>query len=217
MISRLDRPEAELKYRSLIKGALYDQPELYQWWIKQVPTPAAYRKLSVKKKNDLASYDLEHLSPMLSAIEAGQLIIKSPREYWGQAYSSQIVGPDLIDHFAGCEQEQVALICTDVHNAIIHFQILFAGATTECALYPDQILRIGIQNCASGMILAHNHPTGVPKPSEADKRFCQRIEAAGRLVGIPLLDFIIVGNTDYFSWRENESSLIVPNDDEVND
>lgn len=100
-----------------------------------------------------------------------------------------------------------------MHNEIIHFQILFAGGTSECALYPDQILRIGIQNYASGMILAHNHPTGVPKPSEADKMFCQRIEAAGRLVGIPLLDFIIVGNTDYFSWRENELFLNVPNND----
>ena len=92
MITRLDRPEAELKYRSLIKGALYDQPELCAWWLKQVPTPAAFRNLSVNRRNQLANHDLVHLAPMLSAIEAGEVIVKSPREYWGQAYSSQLIG-----------------------------------------------------------------------------------------------------------------------------
>lgn len=206
MITRLDRPEAELKYRSLIKGALYDQPELCAWWLKQVPTPAAFRNLSVNKRNQLANHDLVHLAPMLSAIEAGEVIVKSPREYWGQAYSSQLIGQDLIDYFAGCEQEQVALLCTDVHNDIIQFQILFAGGTSECALYPDQILRHALQNCASGIILAHNHPTGLPKPSSADQRFCERMEHAGRLVGIPLLDFLVIGNMDYHSWRENQTA-----------
>ncbi len=203
MITRLDRPEAELRYRSLIKGALADQPALLKWWLQQVPTPAAFRNLSENERNALADHDLPHLAPLLSAIEAGMLIVKSPREYWGQAYSSQLVGSDLVDYFAGSEQEQVALVCTDVHNEIIQFKILFAGGTSECALYPDQILRFALQNCASGIILAHNHPSGQPKPSAADLRFCQRIEKAGQLVGIPLVDFLVIGNQDYYSWREN--------------
>lgn len=203
MIKQLNRPEAELRYRSLIKGALAGHPDLSEWWLQRVPTPASFRNLSTDQLQELAQHDLPRLAPMLSAIEAGQVILKSPRDYWGQAYSSQMVGGDLIDYFASNEQEQVVLLCTDIRNEIIHVKTLFSGGTSECVLYPDLILREAIQNCASGIIIAHNHPTGRTHPSEADEQFCQRMDQAAQLIGIPLLDFLVVGNTDYYSWRED--------------
>ena len=75
MITRLDRPEAELKYRSLIKGALYDQPELVPV-AEAGPNAGGLSQFVGQQRNQLANHDLVHLAPMLSAIEAGEVIVK---------------------------------------------------------------------------------------------------------------------------------------------
>lgn len=53
------------------------------------------------------------------------------------------------------------------------------------------------------MILSHNHPSGDPTPSNEDLNITRRLEDVGKLLGIQILDHIIIGNGDYYSFREN--------------
>jgi DNA repair protein RadC len=57
----------------------------------------------------------------------------------------------------------------------------------------------------TSFIIAHNHPSGDPKPSMEDVRVTDNLRKAGKLMGIPLIDHIIIGNGEYYSFREEES------------
>ena len=76
------------------------------------------------------------------------------------------------------------------------------GAVNSSICNPREIFIKALLCGASGIILAHNHPSGDPTPSKEDERVYKRIKDAGNIIGIELLDNIIVGN-GYFSFREN--------------
>lgn len=75
------------------------------------------------------------------------------------------------------------------------------GALNSAELNPREVYSVAIRRSAAAIILAHNHPSGDPEPSNVDIISTRRIEAAGELVGIKLLDHVIVGYERYVSLR----------------
>ena len=61
-----------------------------------------------------------------------------------------------------------------------------------------------LQITASNVMLVHNHPSGIPLPSREDFNICKRMVSAGDLLGVPVLDFIVIGSDDFVSFREKE-------------
>lgn len=98
------------------------------------------------------------------------------------------------------------MICTDPHLKILAKRKIFIGGKSECSSYPDCIFRYALLHNASGIVLAHNHPTGEIDPSDQDELFLNRMRKAGRILGIPLVDFFIIGNDQYYSWLENKEA-----------
>ena len=78
-----------------------------------------------------------------------------------------------------------------------------AGGNVE-AVYLDvrKIIEIAINAKATNIIVMHNHPSGNPEPSKDDLLFTKRVWEAGALVDIPLLDHIVIGDQQYFSFRQ---------------
>ena len=98
-------------------------------------------------------------------------------------------------------KEQIVLIMLDSACHMIKDKIISIG-TVNTALYsPREILFEALRNNAVNIILMHNHPSGDPKPSTSDMEATVRIRDAGNLVGIPLLDHIIVGDRNYYSFK----------------
>lgn len=85
--------------------------------------------------------------------------------------------------------------CLFLDNAhrFIHFKELFHGSINEAAVYPRELIRQVYQHNAAAVILAHNHPSGITKPSEADKRITQEIKTILTAIDVRLLDHIIIG------------------------
>lgn len=148
------------------------------------------------------------MPPFLAALDLGQLVLKGHREILGHAYSSMTLGREMIDYFLGEDQEGVAIACTDVHNEIIDFKTLFVGGQSECVLYPDRIFSYALRRSASGIVMVHNHPTGEIQPSDQDLAFAKRLDRGSKLLGLSLLDFLIVGQDKYYSWREDQQTLV---------
>lgn len=195
------------RYQTMIQKYFNDAPELAKQLFKLAPTAAEFRQLSTREVLYLKNFSPQKLGKFLDAVQIGELIVKSPRSLYGHAYSSTLVGQALLDEYAGDQQESVTIICTDVHNEIIAKQRLFIGGQSQCSLFPDQIFRYAIKNCATGVIVVHNHPSGRIEPSDNDLQMCRRIDRAGNTIGIHLLDFLIVGDESYYSWREDTSDL----------
>lgn len=99
--------------------------------------------------------------------------------------------------------EVFACIFMDMRYRMIHFDELFYGTIHEAVIYPREIVRRGLIYNAARVILAHNHPSGVAKPSDADKMVTDNIRKALHLIDIRLIDHIIVGSTETYSFADN--------------
>ncbi len=82
----------------------------------------------------------------------------------------------------------------DNRHRIIHFEELFRGTIDGTSVYPREVVKQSLSVNAAAIILAHNHPSGVAEPSQADERITRRIKAALELVDIRLLDHVIIGD-----------------------
>jgi DNA repair protein RadC len=105
-------------------------------------------------------------------------------------------------HLRGLGQEVFACLFMDVRLRLIQYEELFQGTINETNIYPREIVRRGLQHNAAKIILAHNHPSGEPYPSAADKDMTVHIKRALDLVGIEVLDHIIIGAVENYSFAD---------------
>jgi len=82
----------------------------------------------------------------------------------------------------------------DSRHRVILFEELFRGTIDGTSVYPREIVKQALAVNAAAIILAHNHPSGVAEPSQADERITRRVKSALELVDIRLLDHLIIGD-----------------------
>ncbi|MEZ5514715.1 MAG: DNA repair protein RadC [Steroidobacteraceae bacterium] len=90
----------------------------------------------------------------------------------------------------------------DNRNRLIRFEELFRGTIDGASVHPREVVRQSIRHNAAAVILAHNHPSGVAEPSQADELITRRLREALALIDIRLLDHLIVGDTTCVSFAE---------------
>ncbi|MGI9862323.1 JAB domain-containing protein [Moorella naiadis] len=106
------------------------------------------------------------------------------------------------------DREHFLVMFMDVKQKINGVQIISMGTISEVLAPPREVFKGAILAGASGIICVHNHPSGDVTPSESDKLICQNLIKAGKLLSIPVLDFIIVGpGGEFFSFKRH-SDLI---------
>ena len=84
----------------------------------------------------------------------------------------------------------------DNRHRVLRFDELFRGTIDGTSVYPREVVKEALAVNAAAVILAHNHPSGVAEPSQADERITARLKAALELVDIRLLDHLIIGNAE---------------------
>ncbi len=107
----------------------------------------------------------------------------------------QICKDFLMYKLAGYEREVFAVLLLDSQHRLIAFRELFYGTIDSASVYPRELVRAVIETNAVSVILAHNHPSGDPEPSVADKKITQRIIDALALIDVRVLDHIVVGKS----------------------
>ncbi len=109
-----------------------------------------------------------------------------------------------MERFRHESTEKLLLAMFDARNHLLKDEVLSTGTVNASLVSPREIFRRALQYQAVHIILLHNHPGGDPTPSGEDLRVTQRVQEAGKLVGIPLTDHIIIGDNQYFSFQEKE-------------
>jgi DNA repair protein RadC len=102
----------------------------------------------------------------------------------------------------GKKDEEFSVIYLDAQNQIIAFETIQRGIVNQAVVYPRQVLENALKKKASAIILAHNHPSGQVRPSDADIRLTRTIQDVARLLDIIVHDHIIIGENRFFSFRE---------------
>lgn len=100
------------------------------------------------------------------------------------------------------EHEVFALVLLDCKHRVIRFQELFRGTLDAASVYPREVVKLALTHNAAAVILVHNHPSGDPEPSQADRVLTSKLKQALELVSIRTLDHIIVGSEGCVSLAE---------------
>ena len=105
--------------------------------------------------------------------------------------------------------ESVRIILVNTKLAVMRSEEAFKGSLNECVAHPRDLLRKVLIHNAYAFILVHNHPSGDPTPSEADRRITRRLREASEATGLFLQDHMIIGTPadsrplPYFSFKEH--------------
>lgn len=99
-------------------------------------------------------------------------------------------------------REEFIVLLLDRSNRVLGYQLISKGGTTGTVADVKLIFSVALKALASAIIVAHNHPSGNLKPSDADIRLTQKIKAAGNQLDITLLDHIILTKESFYSFAE---------------
>ena len=100
------------------------------------------------------------------------------------------------------EQEVFAVIFLDSQNQVLQYKEMFYGSIASTSVYPREIARLALRLNAAAVICSHNHPSGHPEPSAADRTITERIKNSMELIDVRVLDHVIVGGGRTVSFAE---------------
>ncbi len=102
----------------------------------------------------------------------------------------------------GYPYEVFACLFLDSRHRVIEYEELFRGTIDGATVHPREVIRRALAHNAAALILAHNHPSGVAEPSDADRRITRQIREALQLVDVRVLDHIVIGDGEMRSLAE---------------
>ncbi len=103
------------------------------------------------------------------------------------------------------KRELFVVILMDTKSCLIEQQVVSVGTLSRSLVHPREVFYPAIRHKAASLLLAHNHPSGDPTPSQEDIDVTKKLVDVGKLMGIPVKDHLIVGHNQYISMREKGS------------
>ncbi|QKY69348.1 DNA repair protein RadC [Lentibacillus sp. CBA3610] len=118
-----------------------------------------------------------------------------------------IRSPEDVADYLNCDmgqlnQEHFVTLLLNTKNEIMHKITLFIGSLNASIVHPRELYREAVKYSAASVIVAHNHPSGSPKPSQEDVHITRRLAESGKMIGIELLDHVVIGDGRYVSMKE---------------
>jgi DNA repair protein RadC len=108
----------------------------------------------------------------------------------------------LVQHYASARKEHFLAVLLNTRHLPINVEIVSVGSLNASIVHPREVFRPAIVAAAASVILVHNHPSGDTTPSEDDLEITQRLCRVGEMAGIEVLDHIILGTGNPFSFKE---------------
>ncbi len=139
---------------------------------------------------------------LLAAIELGRRLAQIQVNTRFTIRSPQDAASFLMPEMSSLNQEHFVVLFLNTKNQVIHKQTIFIGSLNSSIVHPREIFREAVKRSAASIICAHNHPSGIATPSPEDIDVTKRIQEAGYIIGIDLIDHIIVGDHQFISLKE---------------
>ena len=112
--------------------------------------------------------------------------------------SPQDVANLLMGEMATLDQEHLKVLLLNTKNEVLGIQEIYVGNVNTSVVRPAEVIRPAIRANAPSIIVVHNHPSGDPTPSPEDVSITKELVAAGKLMGVELLDHVVIGNGNRF-------------------
>lgn len=171
----------------------------------------------IKNINDLKNISFETLKKidgigsvkaieLLSAIELGRRVFYKVEKEKIKLNNSKVIYEyfkDLVDYE---NEENFYAIYLDTKSCLITYKLLFKGTINTSCVHPREIFKYALINSAYSIIVFHNHPSGDVTPSFQDKEVTASLFEIGKLMAIPVVDHLIFGKNEYYSFYEEINS-----------
>ena len=112
------------------------------------------------------------------------------------------VAPILIEYFRDKDREEFLIVLLDTANTIIGLSQISVGGLAASIVEPRQVFKVAILANAAAIICSHNHPSENVEPSREDVRITKQLVEAGKLMGVPVHDHLIIAGSQYTSLAE---------------
>lgn len=157
--------------------------------------------LSYKELKDFPGLGPAKACEIIACFELGKRLLKGKPE--GFYLKPEDVWKELKD-IRDNKKEHFIIFYLDSRNQEIKREIISVGSLNASLVHPREVFEPAVKNLAAQIVLAHNHPSGDPEPSEEDLEINKRLVEAGKILGIEVIDHIIVTQNSYFSFKEKE-------------
>ena len=145
---------------------------------------------------------LERATRLAAAFALGRRVAAEPGRRRVSMRSPARVHRLLEPEVRGLERETFHVLLLDGKHALRRRERVSEGTLTSSLVHPREVFRSAVREAAAAIVCAHNHPSGDPEPSPEDLEVTRRLIRAGKLLGIPLLDHVVIGAGRYVSLRE---------------
>ena len=136
-------------------------------------------------------------------INAALAILESRQRHLGQAFAQPQTAADFLRLKMGeYEREVFAVLLLDNQHRLLDYQELFFGTINAGSVHPREVVKAALSKNAAAVILAHNHPSGMVEPSEADKVITTHLKEVLEVIDVQVLDHFVVGQHDVVSFVE---------------
>ena len=163
---------------------------------------AGIEQAGIREICDVGGIGPAKAAEIKAAIELGRRYQK-PSLTGASFCSSQDVAVYYRPRMKDLKKEMFRCILLNTKNKIIREEVVSIGSLSASIVHPRDTFKAAIRESAAAVIFIHNHPSGDIKPSQEDILLTRRLVQAGEVLGIQVLDHIIIGDGDHFSFRDN--------------
>lgn len=157
-------------------------------------------KLSVKDLTQFKGIGEAKAISIIAALELGRRRKETETDKRIKITGSQSAFDVIYPNLGDLNHEEFWVIFLNRANEVIGKENISKGGVSGTVVDPKVVFKQAVQFPASAIILAHNHPSGNLKPSQADHQLTKKLKEAGKALDIPVLDHLIIGERDYFSF-----------------
>lgn len=139
---------------------------------------------------------------VLAALEIGRRIASARPLERVHIGSAQEGADFLMPRLRYAAREQFVAVLLNSKNRVIATEVISEGTLTGSVVHAREVFTPALLHHAAAVIVAHNHPSGDPQPSREDREVTAMLVESGKVLGIPLLDHLIIGDGAYYSFQE---------------
>jgi DNA repair protein RadC len=170
--------------------------------LEHFESAAALTNASREEIRRAARVSLRQASMLFAALELGRKLCSCPLKA-GQHFSNS---RDLFERyrarFFAAQKEYFLSLHLNSKNQLIREVLVSIGSLSTSVVHPREVYAPAVRDSTAALIFLHNHPSGDPGPSKEDHDCTRRLLSAGKILGIRVLDHIVFGHNDYFSFAD---------------
>ncbi len=178
--------------------------------VKKISSKILSKIKSINELNDLSINELTTINgvghikavTLLAALELGKRV--DNKEFTNKTLlnSTSLVHKYFSNLIGNKKQEKMLVILVDNKKRLINYKIMYKGTSNASLASPKEIFNYAVRENAEGIIIMHNHPSGIIIPSKADIELTNNLITSGKMIGIQIVDHLITNGSEYYSFFE---------------